>query len=326
MYVSEEQIAAAREWDLYSYLARFEPDELVRTGRNSYRMRTHDSLKITNGMWYWWSHGIGGRTALDYLIKVQGMTFPEAVTRLAGETPDFSPAFPVERKAKPAEERIFALPEKNDNNRRVFAYLSGRGIDGEILRECMRTGLLYEAKEYHNCVFVGYDGEEAKYGALRGSITGSSFKGDVAVSDRQYCFSFPREMPGQDTVYVFEGAIDALSYLTILKQAGGKWRETQCLSLGGVSGSGEETELPQALSGYLNRQPNIRRVVLCLDRDQTGLVAAKTIKRLLGDAYEVQIRPPQFGKDYNEQLVKGIERQERREKREKLREQNTMSR
>ena len=84
MYVSEEQIAAAREWDLYSYLERFEPDELVRTGRNSYRTRTHDSLKITNGMWYWWSHGIGGRTALDYLIKVQGMTF--LLPRFSGRT------------------------------------------------------------------------------------------------------------------------------------------------------------------------------------------------------------------------------------------------
>ena len=32
-------------------------------------------LKISNGKWCWNSRGIGGRTALDYLIKVRGMDF-----------------------------------------------------------------------------------------------------------------------------------------------------------------------------------------------------------------------------------------------------------
>ncbi|WP_278244197.1 hypothetical protein [Ethanoligenens harbinense] len=37
--VSKEQIARAKEWDLLSYLRRYEPDELVRTGPHEYCQR-----------------------------------------------------------------------------------------------------------------------------------------------------------------------------------------------------------------------------------------------------------------------------------------------
>jgi len=33
----------------------------------------------------WWSRGIGGRSALDYLIKVKDYSFLEAVELLAGQ-------------------------------------------------------------------------------------------------------------------------------------------------------------------------------------------------------------------------------------------------
>ena len=65
-YLSKDQIAAAREMDLLTYLRRFEPEELVHIGGDTYATRTHDSLKISNGKWCWWSRGIGGTNALDY--------------------------------------------------------------------------------------------------------------------------------------------------------------------------------------------------------------------------------------------------------------------
>lgn len=88
-YVTPGQIAQAKEWDLLTYLQRFDPQELVHFGGNTYCTRTHDSLKISNGKWHWFSRKIGGKTALDYLIKVQGFSFTEAVEALAG--PNFSP-------------------------------------------------------------------------------------------------------------------------------------------------------------------------------------------------------------------------------------------
>ena len=80
--VTKEQIARAKEWDLLSYLRIHEPQELKRCGGNEYCTVSHDSLKISNGRWHWHSQGIGVRTALDYLIKVQGMEFVPAVEAL----------------------------------------------------------------------------------------------------------------------------------------------------------------------------------------------------------------------------------------------------
>jgi len=55
------------------------PQELVPLKHGEYCLRSHDSLKISNGKWHWFSRGIGGRSALDYLIKVEGIPFMDAV-------------------------------------------------------------------------------------------------------------------------------------------------------------------------------------------------------------------------------------------------------
>ncbi|MDG0810313.1 hypothetical protein [Cohnella rhizosphaerae] len=90
-YVSKEQIERAKQWDLLTYLQYFEPYELVRCSRNAYTTRTHGSLKISNGKWFWWSRRFGGRSALDYFIKVRGMTFPEAVLHIDEQAAASSP-------------------------------------------------------------------------------------------------------------------------------------------------------------------------------------------------------------------------------------------
>ena len=78
-YYSEKQIEKARAMDLLTYLQTYEPTELVHLRGNTYCTREHDSLKISNGKWMWWSRGFGGATALDYLIKVKGLSFTDAM-------------------------------------------------------------------------------------------------------------------------------------------------------------------------------------------------------------------------------------------------------
>ena len=70
-YISPEVVEQARQIDLLTYLQSCEPQELVRISGNNYTTRTHDSLKISNGKWMWWSQRIGGYNALDYLVKVK---------------------------------------------------------------------------------------------------------------------------------------------------------------------------------------------------------------------------------------------------------------
>ena len=83
--ISESDLQRAREVDLLSYLRVSDPGQLVRFSRNTYCTREHDSLKISNGKWHWFSRGIGGANALDYLIKVQGYSFEDAVSTILGE-------------------------------------------------------------------------------------------------------------------------------------------------------------------------------------------------------------------------------------------------
>ena len=68
-YVTPDVVEQARKVDLLSYFQATAPNELVRCGAEEYCTREHDSLKISHGKWYWWSRGIGGASALDYLVK-----------------------------------------------------------------------------------------------------------------------------------------------------------------------------------------------------------------------------------------------------------------
>ena len=68
-YYDSEAIERARQVDLLTYLQTCEPQELVHVSGNVYCTKTHDSLRISNGKWCWFSRGIGGYSALDYLLK-----------------------------------------------------------------------------------------------------------------------------------------------------------------------------------------------------------------------------------------------------------------
>ena len=80
MQIDPDVLERVRQIDLLSYLREFEPSNLVKVKgtSNVYCTAEHDSLKISNGKWYWWSRGFGGYSALDYLIKVKEYDFVEA--------------------------------------------------------------------------------------------------------------------------------------------------------------------------------------------------------------------------------------------------------
>lgn len=303
MFVSKEQIAKAREMDLLTYLQYYEPEELVHFSGNTYTTRTHDSLKISNGKWFWWSQGFGGQNALDYLIKVRQIPFPEAVSMILNEpTVVMMPRIVTGKKNKEHSKIEFKLPARHANNRRVFSYLKSRGISAEIINACIEQNLLYEEEQYHNCVFIGYKGDIAKYAALRGTLSQSTFVGEVGGSDKRFSFSFPREQNQNivNEVYVFESAIDVLSYLTLVDmEQTADWHSISCLSLGG--GISNLKEIPISLEHYLKTHTAVKKLILCLDQDETGRTAAKLITERLTE-YEVVDLPPQDGKDYNELL------------------------
>lgn len=151
------------------FLRRYRPGSLVKSSaRGEYQLAEHDSFKINgeSSVWHWKSRDIGGKSALKYLIYVEGVPFVEAVQLLCEESPMY---IPVQHEAVERERPLFRLPNPALNNDRVTRYLLGRGISLPTIRYCIERKILYESAEYHNCVFLGKDPQGVpKYAALRG--------------------------------------------------------------------------------------------------------------------------------------------------------------
>ena len=286
---------------MLSYLQANEPGNLKKSGMNEYRLVDHDSLKISNGRWHWFSRGIGGKTALDYLIHVQGMAFVEAVKLLTDDRGVNFSFQPVKNfSPKEPERKAFTLPAASKDNSRVIAYLAGRGIDCEIIDLCITQKILYESVKGHNAVFVGTDmNNAARFACMRG--TQGSFKQEVTGSDKRFNFCLRPSDPASRFLAVFESPVDALSFATIRKMGKSAWDSFHYLSLGGTS--------PLALMQYLQDHSHINHVYLCLDNNRAGHEGMAKIKQTVLSDNVLKKRisslisePPTIGKDYNEAL------------------------
>ena len=310
--VTKEQVAAARRMTAIEFLRRYRADDLVKSSaRGEFELKSHDSFKINgeSSLWHWKSRGIGGKSALDYLVHVEGCSFVEAVQFLCDEQPSFIPQRheEVERKRPP-----FKLPEKSQTTTRVEAYLRCRGISPQVIQKCIDDGILYESLPYHNCVFVGQDGNGTpRYAALRGTYTyGKQFKAESTGSDKRFGFCIePTKESG--TVAVFEAAIDAMAEMTLAGDTVdadfvGKYR----LSLGGIYAPepGKDIHPPAALEEFLAQHPQVDRIEFCLDNDPPGRAAAVALARLYGKQYQVAVRlPPIEGFDYGDLAQAALE-------------------
>ncbi|HHZ07056.1 MAG TPA: DUF3991 domain-containing protein [Clostridiales bacterium] len=300
-FIAPEVITEAKQMNLLTYLQNYEPQELVHVSGNIYCTKAHDSLRISNGKWCWFSQGIGGKSALDYLIKVNGLSFLEAVEQITGQAAERSPIFVSEAKEKP---KVLLLPSVNRYATQAVSYLKSRGIDYELIDYCIKTGRIYESSPHHNVVFVGFDKQNtAKYAALRG--IGTDFKGDANGSDKHYSFSLPAQRLN-DSLHLFESAIDALSYGTLLKLYGKDWKDENLLSLAGIYQPKkviEESRVPAALTRFLEEYPHIRRISLHLDNDTPGRMATNALMTVMPKEYAIVDKPPPRGKDFNDYLL-----------------------
>ena len=317
-YIAPEIILEAKKMDLLTYLRNYEPGELVHFGGNTYCTKTHDSLKISNGKWCWFSQSIGGKSALDYLIKVRGFTFLEAVEKITGQAAERPPVFISQKERKSS---VLLLPQKYRYADIAVGYLLSRGIDSKLIDFCIKTGRLYESYPNHSVVFVGFDKQHiVKYAAIRGT-GGSSYVGNADGSDRYYSFCINAEKPN-DTVHLFESAIDLMSYATVQIVNGRDWNEDNLLSLSGIYQPKKiitESKVPSVLTQYLMDYSHIKNIVFHLDNDRAGRLATQAITTVLPKQYRTANMPPPSGKDFNDYLcdLKGIKRTPPRPKKER---------
>jgi hypothetical protein len=125
---------------------------------------------------------------------------------------------------------------------------------------------------------------------------------DKAGSDKRYNFTLPAINLGNSELAVFEAPVDLLSHAT-LAQRGDLDFEGHRLSLGGTS--------DVALMAYLERNPDIGYISLCLDNDEAGREAASKIFEALGsdERYSdiaMTIDWPEDAKDYNDALLRVV--------------------
>lgn len=274
--VTEQEIAQAKQMNLYQYMQLCEPDNFKPEGPGQFRHKGHSSLTFAaDGSWTYFKTKATGRTALNYLMAVEGVSFVEAVREInriqGGVRPSFQPvkAPPPPAEKKPAKE--FRLPKPDKNNYAATAYLRKRCIHPNVLTFCKQKRILYQTsfKDHPNCVFVGRDGNgEPKGGSLRG-CSQIQFRRDIPGSKKIYPF-YIEAAANADTVEVYEAPIDAMSGASLkIMQHTGNWRGVHYLALGGTDYA--------ALDAFLTYYPNITHIVLCLDNDEAGRTRTQDI-------------------------------------------------
>ena len=164
-YIPPEIVKKAKQIDLLTYLQNYEPFELVEVCKNTYTTKSHDSIKISNGLWYWFVKGIGGKSAIDYLIKVRNFSFIEAVQTVLGNIQIREPIKILQKEKE--QKRNFKMPLKAENNDKAINYLLLRGISKEIIKYCIENNLVYQEKKTNNVVFLGYNKDVPAYAFCR---------------------------------------------------------------------------------------------------------------------------------------------------------------
>ena len=286
IHFTKDQREQARMTDIADLLRR-QGETLKRSGKEYEWRNGSEKVTIRGNLFYHQYEGEGG-DAIDFVRRFYNLDYPEAMEYLLGGTNGtLKTAQPVLQ--KPPEP--FVLPKRNDNMRRVFAYLlSKRGIDRDVLYTFVRENMIYESAEYHNVVFVGYDKDgKAVHANMRGTGGESTFKGNAPNGIPEYSF---HRTGTDDTLYLFEAPIDMLSYISLHKDG---WKQHSYAAGCGVS--------DRVLFQMLIDNPNLEKIYLCLDSDDAGQKAAKRISdRMRFSGLKTEILIP-IHKDWNEDLL-----------------------
>ena len=310
-FVPKEVVKQAKEIDLLTYFMNNNPSELVRKGTNTYSLKSHDSVIISNGLWHRFSTHQAGKSAVDYLIKVENMTLQEAVSSVLNRNIDtyIRPQYSNENAPK-----TIVIPEKASTNKQVIEYLKNRGIDEEIINDCINKKIIYQENKTNNAVFLGYDTDNnIKYAGCR-STNEKRIMRDAKGSSKEYSF---RMLGAEEcnSLHIFESSIDLLSYATLLKNKGYDYTNQNLLSLAGVyqpSSNIEQSKVPIAVQNFLNKNTNIKDIVLHFDNDIAGRNVTKEMIYEL-DKYNVYDIPAPYGKDINDYLCYSIGLKNRQE-------------
>ena len=307
IHFTEQQKEQARQTDIADLLRR-QGEVLKRSGKEWEWNHSSGKVTVCENLWFHQYEQQGG-DAIDFVRRFYNKNFPEAMEYLLNGGPGTLVVSPPVQKKPP---QPFVLPPKNDNMRRVYAYLiNRRGIDRDVLSSFVNKGMIYESAKYHNAVFVGFDQKGVpRHAHMRGSGSQSTYKGNLESSLPEYSFHWhgqavpapnshkqnqsnpcgesPRQSPS-GKLFLFEAPIDMLSFISMHKDG---WQKHSYAASCGVS--------EYVLWQMMKDNPNIKTVYLCRDNDAPGRLANKRTADALslkGIPYEILVP---IHKDWNE--------------------------
>lgn len=254
MKYTSEQIELAKSQSIVGYFQR-KGYKCEKTGKDV-RIKGFGGLVVTDDKVYnWFSQNKGGYGALSCLQTVLGMSFKEAMQELVMEGPQEKIAHTnnnSERFVKSKTE--FVMPEKDENYKRVYAYLiNQRKISGELISEFVKQKKLMQDKN-GNAVFIHYDKKGQACGAeLQGTLSEHRFKGVASGTTNSY-FSFTRGKP--DTSYLFESSIDLMSYIQLHPDV----NNAEFVSMAGLKPNVAEQLSERGM-----------KIISCVDCDEAGV-------------------------------------------------------
>lgn len=259
-------------------------EPLKQVGKTT-RWQRHPSVSMKENLWYQHSQKRGG-LPIDFLTIFFNYSESEAITFILSKLSDSI------TEINDLSNEILYRPPKNSTHHVIKIYLKHfRFINESVIDEIIKLELLYEERNYKNCIFVGKNPDSVVKHLHRHSthLSNELYKGNTQGSDSRYSFHISGK---NSSLYVFEAPIDLLSFITLNLD---HWQDHSYLALCGVSSQG--------LHQYLSDYPQIQKVILCLDNDIPGQQATASIFKELNksSAYEIKALCPRF-KDFNEDL------------------------
>lgn len=289
MYIhfTEEQKQQARQTDIVSLL-QSQGKQVKKSGSEYEWLYNSQKITIRDNLWFHQYERVGG-DAIDFVCKFYNKSFQGAMEYLLGNGSCAITHTQQEKKLKQTKE--FISPPKSDDMSRVFNYLNNkRGLDKEIIYSFVHEQMLYESKDFHNAIFLGFDKNGIpRHAHMRGIGAGSTYKGNASGSIPEYSFHRHGE---SKYLFLFEAPIDMISFISMNKK---DWKKHSYAASCSVS--------DKVLFQCLKDNSNIKFVYLCFDNDNPGQEAEKRIQNKLNELnVKSKILVPKH-KDWNEDLI-----------------------
>lgn len=291
-------------------LLEFLGEKVVRHGRNTFRLDRHDSLIIRNNLFYWNSRGFGGnsikllQSLYDYDYAKSKAIINEFIKRVEkGEykLTEYAVDEKKEYKLNKLKKNSFSI---------IKEYLCDkRGLDENFVKGFVdRGGITIDIRNNINFMIRDDDHNDIGQEIIKREIIGREIVGTQesnefrANSTIDKGFTIYKNEPDKKThLFIFESAIDMLSYIEINKKNINEKFKDESIRFLSLSGLKE-----MILENYID---NVSDLYCCVDNDKWGNEFSERIKEKYSHINFHREKPK--NKDFNDDLreIKNIKKE-----------------